>query len=746
MKQQDLHAIEFLALLKDTITGLRAVSQDNVNTAKQVNAMLATAEEIEERKLRSIEAQRLEIEAIKKAIENIRNSSNPSSPDNQAVLRQLEQERKQKEAQYGTTMGQVSGKDIAHSVQDWTIMANTLTDAINRWIDFNTRMQIMQMDAVKTGWENISAGQTPYMSKTIGMMSDYTRKSLEIQADQQKANLDIIGKVAGVIVGVGVGAFTGGIGGVGAGITTMSLISGFTSAIMAKEQAEQEERINKFNLYTGQHGQLNQMQNSLRTQKLGIVEYLSSGGKNFDTSNIMGTRGELRSIEDQYAGIQGFGMDEITRTMQMIGMSKQFSGGDQKSIMENIKLTGKTTGLGEQEILNYMTELRVRLSTPLENLSSTIGELADISEKFKMPLKQVMSDFLELARINQKYGYSQDQLTGLYTEFIDEVKKGTISMGDFQKFLEGMSQTSTDKAIGIGALLKGTSLEKILTGVSSEDKGGVSKLHGMIGGMQDADIGVFLKMASQPNADKNPFMQQVMDKYGITQDDLSSVQSSIPKALLGLSFGYGKEGGAGIGQLIFEAFGNLTGLGLSNDYYTQGLQTKGIGTLGKEGAFSSTGLKGNIEQMSITLQQERNRLIEEENKIFDRFVPIIEKYNSSLSTGKDIMSAFTDVVVELSDEMKKVSEEKLAPLMKLLKGEDDGKTTITEDIWSIVGAGKIGGFDMLTFTELISEGFKNLSNLNNKSTKVVFNGTEYDVNNKDELLKLLDKLGKGGYF
>jgi len=291
-----------------------------------------------------------------------------------------------------------------------------------------------------------------------------------------------------------------------------------------------------------------------------------------------------------------------------------------------------------------MTEMRIRLNTPLDALQSSFGRLVEISDALHMPLKQVMSDYMQLAMINQKFNFTQEQLLGLYTGFTDEIKKGTISVADFQKVLRGMSETSTDKAIGIGALLQSVSPEMVLSGVSGKDKGGVASLLSMIGKMDTEDVGMFLKMASQPNADKNPFMQGLMDKYGLSQGDLSAVQPNILKSLLGMSKGFAGTGGSpAISQMILESFGGLEGLGLASDYYTQGKQVDMINRVGTSTGFTGLNAVNQNQEFAHGLHTQRNPFAEMELNFQKSFLPIVNKFNEEFSKSGDIFKAYTKV-------------------------------------------------------------------------------------------------------
>lgn len=632
------------------------LEQDFVKVAKEKLSIAEKVDRLTQNHVEQLKSQKDLLEEIRLRIADAK-----ARGEDPSLIRYLETEaRGLKQSISAQSISPLAewGGNLFNTIQQLSGTIHTLTSGIEKWIDFNVRMQNMQTEAIKTGWENIAVGQTPFMSKTIGMMTDYTNRMRENDAEKTKATIGIITSLAS-IAGGAVGAYFGGGVGFMAGATTAgTVVQQVAGSFMRQEEAEMKERMIELDTHTRRMGMMNEIQNQVRGQRVGIAQYLSSsglGGTSVSMDAISGVRENLRNTEKFFAGIQGFTTEDQTQLLQMMGLSKQFAGADQEMLGQNVALMSKTTGLGQQDIMNYLIELRVRLKTPIDELQTTFGSLADISDKFQIPLKQVMSDFMELARINQRYGFTQNELLGLYSEFTDEIKKGTISMADFQKFLEGMSQTSTEKAIGIGALLQGTNKESILSNVGVEDRGGVSNLLNIISGMQTPDVGMFLKMASQPNAEKNPFMQQLMSQYNITQADLTSVQPYISKSLLGLSMGYGgATGGAGIGQMVYESFGNMTGLGLAPDYYTQGLQTRGIGALGTSGQFSGQQLGQGMSTMYDILHRNRNEYLAKEIDYFENLVPLSEKWVQGLKEGKSHIEAYADIALELDSRMKQL--------------------------------------------------------------------------------------------
>jgi len=732
MASDNFNIQELLSLLMKAIKELSSAS----SIFKEVGKDLSTSKIDKAQRLIAggrdkVNKQERYLEAIKTAIEDLRADGRK---EDKGLLNELKEElakgNKELREMTGTrNFGERIG-DMVSSMQNFTQTADTIAGAINRWIEFNTQMQIMQITAIQTGWENISNGQTPYMSKTMSILSNYQKENLNISQEQSRATIGLISKIVGGVIGGTVGGFaSGGLGvGIGAGVGT-GLATSIMDAVFTMQIANEKEIMNNVNKYTQTFGMMNELQNNVRLQKIGISGYLSSSGVSSSDGDVRGIRDAILKQSTQYAGIEGFGQDQIASSLQAIGMTKQFGGVDQMQMQKDMKLAGMTTGLGEQSVMAFVTEMSIRTKAPLDRVMETFGKLTDVSDKLKMPLQQVMEDFKTLTISNQKYGFSQEVLLGLYSSFADEIKKGTMSVADFQKVLQGMSQTPTDKATGIGALLKGTSLSTILSGTPDSDKAGVSALHNLISGMDTQDIGAFLKMASSPDAKRNIFQDQILDKYNLGQSDLESMQPNVMKSLLGLSTGYGKQGSGGLGQIIMEAFGGTVGLNMSSGYYEQGLEREQINKLGTRGDFDASKFSGAMGEKDAYLQSNVSPWLKKDLEAYQKYIPHIDAFNREFAETGDLFKSFDKILPELSKTMDEINNIITGKLHEIVEAERKriGKTWV-ESYYDFMNP-IVGGVLDVT----------NKLNIGNQFSKE--QNVKVEVKASDEMLKVFTKFG-----
>ena len=607
---------------------------------------------------------------------------------NIGYIKQLERSRENVARTLSTLQGTTEknfSQDILSAVNVFSGGVNSLLSGINKWIDFNTRMQTIQVDAIKLGWENISSGQTPYLTKTLDIMSNYTKQSLENQAASTKALYSTVGTLLGGVIGGGIGLLaTGGSFSAPLAILGAGIVNQVLSGVFEMKEKEKEQELLRIQQDTSLFSTFKEFQMELRNMRLGIGTFLTNkginsgdylGGSGLDDTKSVEQR--MRVINEQFAGIKGFDMAEQNKFLVMAGMTKQFTNQSNMGTVNmgrDVGVMSQMTGLGKEEILQYITEMRIRLNTPLDQLTNKFFQLVDISDKFSMPLKQVMSDMMELSKANQKFHFSQNELTGLYVTFIDEIKKGTVSMGDLQRIIRGLSETPMDKAIGIGALISSANKSDVLKNV----KGGNT---GEIGSMLDAltgsgvDAGMLLKLISNPTADKNEYMQGFMQDQGISQGQLEKWKVQLPKLLIAVSktlTGSSGSSGYALQQYMFEQFADKMGESLPADFYSQGKILGGIEKLGTTGPSSISGVTKSFEQTTKRLTDIHDRSIEEQLKTMETLLPTIDKYNKYLQEGKSIYEAYALVLPEVKEFSKGFMEgvQKNLKLAGILKNVD----------------------------------------------------------------------------
>lgn len=554
-------------------------------------------------------------------------------------------------------------QDISSGVNFLTDAVGKLTNGIEKWLNFQTRMANMQTDAIKLGWENISAGQTPYLTKTLGVMTEYTKASLENQTSSNNALISTVGTVVGGVVGGIIGFTAGGVGAapgamIGAGIVNQ-VLDGITKML----EKDQKQKLLDVQKDTSLFGGFKELQLELRNVRLGIGTYLSNKGMSFNNylmgeglEKVSETEDAMRKVSMEYAGIPGFDLGEQNKLMMMMSMTKQFNsqslGGD-VNLGKNVNIMSQMTGLGKEEILGYMTEMRIRLDTPLDQLSGKFLQLVDVSDKLNMPLKEVVTNIVELNKANSKYRFSQDEIIGLYSVFSDELKKGTMSIGDLQRFIKGLSDTPMDKAIGIGALINSVDRNSVLSNMKGGDKGIANEFLDAISA-SGGDAGMLLKLVSQPDASKSPIMQGFMDSQGISQNQLKKWQTQLPKVLMGVASGLTQGSGTdsyAIQQYLFEQFAGMVGQDMPTDFYGQGTTLKGIEKLGYTGNFGSESTGMDFNNTSKRLRDVHDKMVESQISKMQELIPVVNRYNKALEEGKDSFEAYKIVI----DDVRKIT-------------------------------------------------------------------------------------------
>lgn len=646
IQQLLLNLSKVMENMDQDLEGIAKKTNDIVDAEQRLNTLKSKTQE-------NYQAQKDYLDKINKAL-----AETEKTEQNIVWIRQLEREKTQVLSSLDRAEGNRNySQDITSSINSLGGIVDKLTNGIEKFLNFQTRIQTMQMDQIKMGWENISSGQTPYLTKTLGIMTDYSKASLENQTASNNALITTVGTTLAAIAGGIVGGVT--TGGVGVGVGSM-LAAGIANQVLdgifTMAERKGKEELFRTQKDTALFGNFKEFQSELRNIRMGIGTYLSNKGVSF--SNYLSGEGltevenveqKMRDINKEFAGIPGFDMADQNKLMMMMGMSKQFN--SQSNIGnadfgKNVNIMSQMTGLGSQEILQYMTEMRIRFNTPLDQLVGQFSQLVDISDKLQMPLKQVMGDLMEMNKGNQRYKFSQNEIIGLYAVFSDEIKKGTVSVGDLQKFIKGLSDTPMDKVIGMGALINSVDRESVLKNVKGGDRNTINQMMDALSGSGE-DAGLLLKLISQPDAIKSPLMQNFMESQGIDQNQLKSWQTQLPKMLLGVSSSLAENSGSGgyaIKQYMFEQFANMLGTPLSSNLYDQGQTLKGYEKLGTTGNFSGDNVNMNFENTAKRLKDVHDRMIASQITELEKLIPSVDKFNSSLQEGKGIFESYKIVI------------------------------------------------------------------------------------------------------
>lgn len=588
-----------------------------------------------------------------------------------------EQTNRQHFLEKGTYQGMDLFNNIDKNISAFTRAGDSIAGSINKYIDFQARIQTLQLDMIRSGWEAISQGQTPFMSKSLQITTEYTKEMIELNAQQNKIVTGTIASTIGTVVGGVVGGFTTGspVGVMAGASMGTGLISSITSSITEYILAEEKKDIAERMQTSKEMGLLTAGQKDLQAQKLAIGSYLAIN--NQSTGNFSGVEGNLYDLWQRYAGVPGFDMKEMLPNIKQMGISRQFgtNAENQINMASDINKLEAVTGVGKQEIISYFAELRMKLGVPIDGLVNRFGELYNISDKLQIPLKQVMSDLMELSVANNKYLFTQNQLDTLYVSFFKEIKEGTVSVQDLKKVMEGMSQTPLDKAIGVGALIQSMNPEDIINKSGTNNPEAMRKLLSTMSGMSAPDAGLFLKMVSSPEADKNPFMQQMMNNYGFDKKDLKGMQSEILKVALGGSRIFGDMGdGAGISQFLMEQMSGLFGNQLSPDLYKQGKEIKaieGFGDIGK----GFGGVTDKMKEMDDYMRKHKMPLVELEINAQKKLSLLIDDVNKRIFEGEKPFIVYGDSISKLT----KIMREKNNEVDNIIKGTRDKSKETEQD-------------------------------------------------------------------
>ena len=166
-----------------------------------------------------------------------------------------------------------------------------------------------------------------------------------------------------------------------------------------------------------------------------LISRLKATQEHFaDTPEFKAT--QQMQLQQQYSGSRVFGKDT-----------------DYHQLGVESTLIGKARGMGTGEVANLFIEMKQKLNEPLENLTGRFFQLDNIAKDLGINIKEVIRGYQQLMNDNLKYGYSQEQVMGIYQQFGDEIKKGTISVSQLSDFMRGIAGMGTDKSVGLASML-----------------------------------------------------------------------------------------------------------------------------------------------------------------------------------------------------------------------------------------------------------------------------------------------------
>ena len=395
---------------------------------------------------------------------------------------------------------------------------------------------------------------------------------------------------------------------------------------------------------------------------------LSYGGMGTDIKSIYG--GELSMMDEnsvlsglqkthtRFAGTLEFTEQAQLQLMQQfMGSRVMGKGTDYSDVGTDATLLGRARNMPSSEVANFFIELRQKLDEPIENLTGRFFQLDNISKDLGLNLRQVISDYQTMMVANQKMGFSQEEVMGLYKDFGEELKKGTISASQLSEYMRGIANLGTDQSVGVAALLT-QNPEQMLANFQG-NQGNAQRIIDLLSTAQqqggDLDATQILRMINNPDADfsKSPFLQQLMEKYGFSQEELGGLNPEVERMIRAQSLTMAQQNGQGpgAGRTIYEKLMGLMGMQLPGNLYESGLMEQGIGKVG-----TTTGVMG-LKQAGI----EGRGLMESTAKNLEDISPFLVQFERTIDIMMRRYAANTEEVwkknKDQDDRFKKVFEQ-----------------------------------------------------------------------------------------
>lgn len=568
------------------------------------------------------------------------------------------------------------------------------------FLRLNKETELIQLRMSTQGFTNISGQSTPLMNQSLQTYGKQREAQIEAEYTRYSGAMNIASMIAGMVVGAPGGA-VGMMLGAGA-VTTL------TKSIVDMMLAGQKEAQANFMATTERLGIVNQVIGMDRDFRDRMETFYTSRGQMFGGNEMAGggtvgnMRDKLIQNEARFAGMKGFGAQEIGGLMTQMASSRLYGNMGDEGYMQQanqVSALSRITGASIPEIISIYQDLRMKLATPVDELAARFYQLNKVSLDLSIPLSQVVNDMAQLRQINMRFGYSQEQLMGLYMTMGDEIKKGTVNMQDLGKVLQSISSQGLDKAIGVGALIQSTGREAIMANYVGPNAGAANQFLNTITGMNQEDIGLFLKMVANPTAGKNEFMQGLMEQYGVTQDMLQGFNPELQRIMRATSKSYTGTGqGSAINQYIYEAMQSLQGVPFETDLYKQAQQEKmitGIGTTAGVSPLGKTGVEVDMFKRFQDLEAQSDKQKKKELEMYEKLMEQVDIFGQKVEDLVDnkmdplqaAFTAFNEIVPKSTDLFMEFTNQQVGAVEKLsqILGETS-PNTIKERLWSKGGS------------------------------------------------------------
>jgi len=577
-------------------------------------------------------------------------------------------------------------------------------------------------DIFKNTWDISSADATKYFDevgqkmdrmidnmknlsdKEIAITKDTVRQKIESFKDetvQYDAEVQKRSKLAESIKGVG-GSVQGFVSGTGAfeGSTISTLMGMGTSAITApaalmSTAPRPDVTVKELaNVVQGGLGLMIKAMKDVDNMKRQLM--LSYGGMGTDIKSIYG--GEL-SMMDENSVLSGLqkthtrfaGTPEFTEQAQLqlmqqfMGSRVMGKGTDYSDVGTDATLLGRARNMPSSEVANFFIELRQKLDEPIENLTGRFFQLDNISKDLGLNLRQVISDYQTMMVANQKMGFSQEEVMGLYKDFGEELKKGTISASQLSEYMRGIANLGTDQSVGVSALLT-QNPEQMLANFQG-NKGNAQRIIDLLSTAQqqggDLDATQILRMINNPDADfsQDPFFNQLMEKYGFSQEELGGLNPEVERMIRAQSLTMAQQNGQGpgAGRTIYEKLMGLMGMQLPGNLYESGLMEQGISGVG-----TTSGVMG-LKQAGI----EGRGLMDDTAKNLQDISPFLVQFERTIDVIMRRHAANTEEVWKKN----KDQDDRFKKVFSQLRTDIEQSTIELGDVVGIDFRGSVEKFD-----------------------------------------------------
>lgn len=405
-----------------------------------------------------------------------------------------------------------------------------------------------------------------------------------------------------------------------------------------------------------------------------ILTYASSRGISYNgvyddklfTTDPSSVYKRLQETEAKFAGIQEFEKAPMLKEMAQLSSSRQFGKSeDYLSDATNINLLSRATNIDSGTLTQFFIDLRQKLHEPMETLYGRFEQLNEISLNLGISLKEVMRDYQQMVLANAKMGYSQEQLMGIYADFGQEIKKGTVTVSQLMEYMKGLKGQSSEQAISGLALLLDSSDNDIMKNYQGKNPNTARNALDILRSSFEQspfDAAQIMRMMNNPNADysQDPFLSGLMQQYGLTPTMLKQMNPEIEKLVQAKGITFGEQSSnLGEGYFLQEKIRSSLGLSMPNDLVDAMLGQKGYkdaGTTKKVPALSKAkdNVKGLIDKTQKDLEATVSLLAKELKRFDQMLLSAQNTMEKILKAGGSLGDAIEGSAIEIKRAMKQM--------------------------------------------------------------------------------------------